>query len=301
MTWITGTGDGSDFAPAESANYFFERLRAETVGLRAGFRVVNTSAAQLNIPRVVSDAAVSWTGEAEEITPSTPGTDTVTAVPRKLAALVYASNELVSDSNPDAQDVLAENLARATALKLDHGFFEGSGVAPEITGLRHQDDIQTHSMGDDGAPLANLDPFAEAIGLLAEANANATAIIMHPRNWRALIQIKEDSGTSLKPLLQDSAGSGAQEITRSIYGVPVFLTSQLSTDEVQGEADDANSIYVIDAPQVVAVMRSDVRIDVDRSAAFSSDSTAVRVTMRADLVLPNPEAVVRITGVIHPE
>ncbi|MDQ3150751.1 MAG: phage major capsid protein [Actinomycetota bacterium] len=34
------------------------------------------------------------------------------------------------------------------------------------------------------------------------------------------------------------------------------------------------------------------------TARFSSDQTAVRATMRADLLVPYPEAVVRIAGIL---
>ncbi|MFC4912573.1 phage major capsid protein [Actinomadura gamaensis] len=297
MTWLTTSGTaGGGFAPTEAASFFFDRLAARSVGLESGFRRINTQGARLGIPRVLSDAVASWTPEGTEITPTDPNADNVTATPRKLAALVYASNELISDSNPDAQNVLADNLARAVALKLDRSYFEGSGVAPEIRGLRNQSGIQTVSMGANGAALANLDPFADALGMLAEADAEASAIVMHPRNWRALIKVKETTG-SARPVLIDGASAPSDGPRRSIYGVPVFLTSQLSTNEVQGTATNANSIYVYQGDQVVTVFRSDADVQVDRSAAFSSDRTAVRVTLRADLVLPNPAAVVRITGV----
>ncbi|GAA2621991.1 phage major capsid protein [Actinomadura fulvescens] len=298
MTWLTTSGTaGGSFAPTEAAAYFFDQLTAMSVGLNSGFRRVSTNAARLAVPRILTDAVANWTAEGTEITPSDPNADTVTAVPRKLAALTYASNELVDDSQPDAQDVLATNLARAIALKLDLSFYEGSGTAPEIRGLKNQSGIQTVSMGVNGAALTNLDPFADALGLLAEADAEGTAIVMHPRNWRALTKIKETSG-SARPVLVDGAGAPSEGPRRSIYGVPVWLTSQLATNETQGTATTANSAYVYQGDQVCAVIREDADVQVDKSAAFSSDRTAVRVTLRADLVLPNPAAVVRILGVL---
>ncbi len=84
----------------------------------------------------------------------------------------------------------------------------------------------------------------------------------------------------------------------SIYGVPVWLSSQLATTETQGTATTASSAYVYDATQIVAVMRAEATITADTSAKFSSDQTAVRATMRADLLVPYPEAVVRIGGIL---
>lgn len=300
MSWLTTPGTaGGSFAPTEAADYFFDRLAAASVGLQSGFTQVGTIGARLAIPRILSDGAAAWTAEGEEITPSDPNADIVTATPRKLAALSYCSNELVADSNPSAQNAVADNLARSLALKLDRAFFEGSGTAPEIRGLKNQSGIQTVSMGTDGAALTNLDPIADALGLLAEANATGSAIVMHPRNWRTLSKVKELTTGSNKPVLVDSSAAPTDGPRRTLYGAPVYLTPQLSATETQGSATSiANSIYVYDAAQVVFVLRDDTRIDVDRSVAFSSDRTAIRVTLRADMVLPNPASVVRILGVI---
>jgi HK97 family phage major capsid protein len=133
--------------------------------------------------------------------------------------------------------------------------------------------------------------------MLEEQNARATAIVMHPRNWRAAIKLRELTSGSNKPLLQESAGSGSQGIERAIYGVPVYLTSQLSVTETQGTSNDCGSAYVYEASEVVAVRREDARVEFDRNGLFDKDMTRVRAVSRWDLVAPNPEAVVRIKGI----
>jgi hypothetical protein len=45
-------------------------------------------------------------------------------------------------------------------------------------------------------------------------------------------------------------------------------------------------------------MRQDVRVELDRSRLFNSDQSELRAIMRADLVVPNPKAVVRIRGIL---
>ncbi|MGH4021753.1 MAG: phage major capsid protein [Pseudonocardiaceae bacterium] len=308
MALTSTTGAGAAFTPTEYAEQFFTHLHAQSVGLASGFRTVTTSATQLSVPRLNADAAANWTAEADEITVSDPDADEVVAVPRKVAALTYVSNEVVSDANPDVLDMLSQSMARAMSLKLDLGFFEGTGVAPQIRGLKNTTGVQTVSMGANGAALANLDPFADALGLLAEADAAGSAIVMHPRTWRALTKLKEQTSGHNKPLLAEHAASPAgpvgggadagRQSVGSIYGVPVWLSSQLSTTETQGTASAASSAYVYDAAQLVAVMRAGATITADTSAKFSSDQTAVRATMRADLVAPYPEAVTRIVGIV---
>jgi HK97 family phage major capsid protein len=300
-TWLQqalaeGSGSGSFIVPDEQAGYVWDRLAAASVGLRSGFRIVDCGSDTLRIPRVTADAASAWVAEAGTISPADPTISEVVATPRKLAVLTQTSTELVDDSNPAVLEVLASNLLRSLALKLDLGFYEGSGTAPEIRGLKNQSGIGTVSLGANGSTPVNVDPFADAISTLEIANAEATAIVMHPRTWQTLSKIKEVSG-STKPTLIDSAGSPTEGIRRSIYGVPVWLTSQLSILETQGTSTDASSAYVYQADQVVAVRRIDVRYEVDRSRLFNSDQIEVRAICRWDLVLPNPAAVVRVLGI----
>ena len=74
-------------------------------------------------------------------------------------------------------------------------------------------------MGANGSAFSDLDPFADAIGTLATSNASASAIVMHPRSWQALTKLKEDTATSIKPLLQNSSGSGRPSAERiNIWG-----------------------------------------------------------------------------------
>lgn len=294
----SGTTNGGAFTPTEFASYFFDKLTATSVGLRSGFRVIRTNRDTLTVPHWTADTTVAWTAEAGTITSTDATADQITATPRKLAGLQAITNEAIADSNPAVLDLVASGLVRSVGLKLDLGFFQGSGTPPEITGLANVAGITTNTgLGTNGASPSSLDPIAEAIGSLAQANAEAGAIVMHPRTWATLIKIKELSSGSNKPVLQDSAGSGSQGIERSIYGVPVYLSSQLSITETKGSSNDTSSIYVYQPDQIVAVIREDVRVERDSSRLFNSDQTEVRAIMRADLVVPNPASVVRIVGV----
>lgn len=290
----SGTTGGGAYTPADS-RAFFDLLGASAVALRAGFRTIRTDKDSLIVPRLTADTGANWTAEAATITQSSLSADQVTATPRKLAGIERLSNEVINDSEPAILDVVGQSLVRSISLKLDLGILEGSGTPPEIRGLKNTSGIQTVSMGANGLTPTNLDPFADAIGALEAANANATAIIMQPRTWKTLIKVKEVSG-SAKPIMQDSAGSGAQGVARSIYGVPVYLSSQLSITETQGTSTDASSAYVVQGDQCVVVMRQDVRVERDSSRLFNSDESEVRAILRADFAVANPSAVVRITG-----
>ena len=79
--------------------------------------------------------------------------------------------------------------------------------------------------------------------------------------------------------------------------MPVYVSGQLSVAETQGTANNASSVYVYNAAEVVYVRRSEIELELDRSRLFNSDQSELRAKLRGDLVVPNPSAVVRIAGV----
>lgn len=301
-----GSGLGQALTPPEYYEGFWDLLAPASVALASGMTVLDTQNSALMLPAVTSDPAAAWTPEGAPIPLSNdPGGRYVTAVPRKLASLVVLSNEVVRDSSPAALGVIEFQLARSLALGLDKAVFQGSGTAPEIRGLRNLSGAQTVDVGTNGAALTNLDPFAQALGLLDAANATGPrAIVMHPSVWQVLSKIKERTD-SVRPLMTvATAPTAAAE--RSIYGVPVYLTSQLDTTEAHGTSNSTSSAWVYDASQVIVVRRlalgangttTPALVEVDQSVLFNSDQAVIRGVLRADVAVPNPQAVVRIEGI----
>jgi HK97 family phage major capsid protein len=113
---------------------------------------------------------------------------------------------------------------------------------------------------------------------------------MHPRTWQALMKVKETS-TANKALLE-AEQSGAPNAPRfSLYGLPVYLSSQLSITETQGSSGAvASSAYVVDTNQVVVVMREDVRVERDSSRLFNSDQSEIRAVTTVGVAHPKPAA-----------
>lgn len=100
--------------------------------------------------------------------------------------------------------------------------------------------------------------------------------------------------TTTAPLLTATPSTDAP---RTVFGNRVYVSAQLTLTETQGTSTDCNSIYVYSASEVVLVRRQDAQIELDRSRLFNQDASELRGKLRADLVVPNPQAVVRIVGV----
>jgi HK97 family phage major capsid protein len=304
--WLAGevrglsesAGGGQYAVPVDYLSTWFDRLAAESVGLKSGFSVVDTLRDEVRFPKITSDPTATFIAEGSAIPASDPGLGEVVAVPRKVASLTQATNELLMDSEPKALDMLLSTLARGIGLAADKAMYEGDGVAPNVRGLKSVAGIGSVVLGSgNGAQIASLDPVLDAFALLEASNATPTAVVMHPRTWSSLMKLREATG-SLKPLLGESAGSPTDGVKRSILGVNVYLSSQLSITETEGSSNAASSIYCYQADQVVVVRREEARIEVDSSRLFNEDRSEVRAISRLDLVVPNTAAVVRIRGVL---
>jgi len=288
------TATVANVSPPQLSDFLFQRLRATSIALMTGISVLSTDREAITWPKLVSDVSPGFVAEGALIPESDPTFANLTATPKKLAVRTVVSNEVVDDSDPSIVDVLSANMSKLLALVLDDAIFEGTGASNSITGLKNTPGIQTLGLGTNGGSFSNLDPFMTAIGMLNAANAGGNyVIVMTPRAWQELSMLKIGSAYN-SPLLSFPGDAAAPRIA----GCPVYVSSQLSSTETAGTATTTSSVYVFAPSEVILVRRMDATIEFDRSRLFANDQSEMRGKLRADLLLPNPAAVLRITGVL---
>jgi len=292
---VGGSGSGAPFAPNELSNTVFQYLRSKSVLMAAGATVITTDRHAISFPAISAGASAAWIAEGGTITSSDQTAATVTATPKKVAVLQTVSNELALDSMPSIWEATANNAVSSVALMMDLGFIEGSGASNQPTGLKNISGINTGTATGANGSTVTLDYVASGIAALQKSNANPSAIIMNPTLWATLATIKDTSGRYLSQATSNSIAAPTQN---QLFGIPVYLSSQLSQTETKGSSSVTGSIYVIDAPEVKVILRSDPAVEIDRSRLFNSDQSEIRVTFRADVVVPNPLAVCRLSGLL---
>lgn len=288
------SGLGAGITPPQIAGQVFDRISEAAVVIASGVPVIPTDHAELWIPRITADQAAVWVPELTEITPSHPGGDRMLIRPKKLAALTHVSNEVWNDAETIGLRAAEGAMVRSLALGTDKAMLVGSGTGEEPAGMTT---LAGTSVVAAVGMLVNLDPFAEALALLASENARGRAIYVNPRTWGELLLLKRSAtgAESNMPLIADPvAGTAA---AGSIYGVPVYLSPFLPKD---GGDDDEATALVVDTDHLAVVRRTDVRLEVDSSALFTKDGVALRATVRLDLAVPFPKAITKITGILPP-
>ncbi len=309
-TLVPSTGSGTAIDGTSYANFALETLTLESTFLRSGVNqiVLGDGLGQsLTIPTITADTTTYNLAAGSAITASDPTIAATVATPQKFASLLSVSNEVLFDANPAVFQSVSTSLVKSIATAFDLAAFTGSGTAPAITGLQNVSGIGTASMGTNGASLSNLDPFAEAIGSVVASGGTPSAIVVGARTYLAMLKLKSLTSGANMPLLlsgggQDGAGAA---LPPSIYGVPLFVSGVLPTNETQGTATTAQSAYIYDASQVHAVFRRArgnstglVSLERDSSGLFASDITQLRGVLRATVAAPYGGAICRIKGIL---
>ncbi|GGP84482.1 hypothetical protein GCM10010278_73710 [Streptomyces melanogenes] len=276
MSLLTSSAGVGGITPDDYGPLIVQPVERESVALQVATQLTTTSTT-VRIPVVQTDAGASYVAEGAEIAPSDAALGELVITPPKLAGLSIVSSELSEDSNPAAQQMIGNGLARSIARALDSAFFNAL-PAPAPPGLEAVSGVGTVKAG---ATINNADAFLTAISQAEEQGATLTAFVAHPSDALALGKLKQGKDSNV-PLLGNDPTLPTR---RTILGVPLHVCSAVKPGTIWGLPKD----------RVMVVMRRDVRVDVSTDAKFTSDQVAVKATMRAAGAFPHPAAIQKIT------
>ena len=256
-----------------------DALRAASVVQRAGAQTVPLTSDNLSIAKVASDPTPAFRNEAAAVAESDPTFTTVTFTPRSLMVLVKCSRELLDDSL-NIGSALPNMITSAMAAEMDRVALEGTGVAPQPTGLRLQSGIGDTALN---AALTSYAPFITAqTGILTANGGPVNAIIMHPRDAGTLAGLTD---TTNQPL----------NVPPAISGIPMLTTSSIQVDA--GSGNDESNIYVGNFSNLMIGMRNNIRIEVLRERYADTHQYGLVAHMRFDVAVQHAAAFHTITGV----
>lgn len=270
---LTTTGGAGILTPEQVGELVIRPLMAESVAAQVS-TVIQTTSHDFRVPIVAEDPSAAWTAEGEEILTSDPTITEVTVTPSKLAGLVVVSNELAADSSPAALQVVGDGLVRDLRRKLDSAYFGNT----TLNGPAGLGSLSTATV-DAGPAWTDLDWAAEAQAAAEDLYAPLTAFVANSATALVLANLKDETGSN-RPLLQSDP---TQPTTRTIRGVPLFVSPSVEDDTVWG----------VSAAHSILVMRQDASVVTDTSAFFTSDRVAVRATLRVGFGYTHPAAIVK--------
>lgn len=264
------TTDGNKaFLPETIGSLVVRPVLEAAVASRVG-TVVNISSHDYRVPLVTGLPSAAWTAEAAEITPSDATFDELTVTPSKVAGMSVISRELAEDSSPAAQQIVGDGLARDISKKIDAAFF----AATTTNGPAGLESLTTSTATYAVGGPTNTDWALSAFAAAEAQGGNVTSFVTDPATALTLATAKE-STDSERNLLTG----------RTVEGVPLVVSTHVP----------AGTIWGIDSRYVQVVVRDNTRLEVDKSAYFSTDQVAVKATMRVGFAFTHPDALVKVT------
>lgn len=188
---VSGGSNGSEggvLVPTVVAKDIIDRLRQRAIILSLGTSELNLSGVgKFELPRLTGSATAYWPGELDDITESSLSFDNVRLDPKKVAAMVRMSRELLADANQSVENIVRNDLAKQLALAIDQKGFFGNGQNDTPLGVYDTPNVNSYGVGANGDP-ATLDTFDGMIGMLEDQSAlhGNLAFVSHPRVFRAL-------------------------------------------------------------------------------------------------------------------
>jgi HK97 family phage major capsid protein len=273
---------------------FVDRLRPASVVLQANPRVVQMDNDAMELPRLGTSATVYAVGEAQSMTESSPAYERVRLSARKYAVRSIGSTEWFEDTNTEGRRILQMDQERQLAAKIDRECLEGAGAGSSpLLGLRNIAGItQTEAdAGSGNGGLPGLVDILDAMDRLERDNASPSAIFMHPRTWATFRKLDDlQERLQLQP-------DPTQEASRRLFGLPVYVSSQISITETYGSNNDTSYIIVADMSQVVVGVRTQNTVLYDPFSNASTGQIQMITTSRVAFNVLATEAIEIIEGV----
>src|SRR5829696_4790600 len=130
---------GGHLVPAPLSSRLIDLARAQTRVFQAGAITVPMTSTTLKLARLTGEGTPGWKTENSAITANADLVfDSVTFTARTLTRVITMSVELLEDSDPSANDVIARSFAGQLAVELDRAALRGTGTPPEPRGILNQ-------------------------------------------------------------------------------------------------------------------------------------------------------------------
>lgn len=260
-------------------------MAKKTRVMQAGAGMIPLTSDRNSFAKQTSDPTPGWWGESQLITESDPTFTQVTFAPKKLGVLIRVSQELLDDSL-NAGAAIERSLARAMALEVDRAALLGAGASHEPLGLVNLPNINSVSMGTNGAAVTDYTSILDAILAMQEDNAgDPTAAIMAPRTIRAFNGLEDTTGQPLQR-------------PKSIETLPFLETTQMPTNETHGIANNASTVVLGNFNELIIGMRNNLKIMVLTERYREYDQVGFFAAMRVDVQAWHDESFAKIVGII---
>lgn len=282
---VSSETKGAALAPVDFAKEIIDGL-ADVAVMRQIARILPPiSGKAVAYPRRTGGAGAAMVLEGQPIAPYDLTFDQVIITPKKAAALVEVSNELLQDAGVDIAGYLAQHFIDEIGELLEDQYWNGDGADANLLGILTAEDASEQ-------PLIERVETAETTGVDVEdiltlwtklpPKYRRNAVFVCNSTMEAELRKMKDGNGQYLMVPDLTTGLGNTLLGRPLYLAEGFPGDLTAGDDVLMVGDFLRAVYIGDK----------IGIDIQRneSAGFYKDTVAFRAIFRTDIQLAWPDA-----------
>lgn len=282
-TALPGGGPGSNIIATNLLDgQFIDRLRNAMRVKQLGATVLNGLVGNIDIPRLKGSATSGWVAENAAISASDAQVDKVSLTPKHVGAITEYSRNMLMQSTPDIENLIAGDFAKILAEAVDLAAIQGGG-ANQPTGILGTAGIGSVAIGTNGGPIT----WASIIDLIATvdtANAAGTAFLTNSKVVKSGRKIQKITSTDSKMIIDSP---------NEVAGYPLAVTNLVPSTLTKGTSSGVCSALIFGnwADLLLGYWSEfDLLVNPYESTAYSKGNVQVRGMITMSVNVRHPES-----------
>lgn len=280
----TSSEAGNLVATELRSDQYVDALRNQLVMARLGARVLAGLTGNVDLPRKATPSTIGTTSEVGSASETSPLTAKATLSPKRATAYVEVSKQAIIQSAMSLEAMIRDDLITGAAVHIEKMSINGTGTAPQMTGIRYTTGIGTvvAGAGTSGGTLA----WANIVDLesaCANANAEPDSYAGYLINTKTRGKAKQvQKGTNL-PFLWDG---GMQPLN----GYRALVSNNMLSNITQGTSTTVCSSAIFGSDWSMATIGLFGAPDVVVDPYSKADTGQVKITLNqfADFAIRQP-------------
>jgi HK97 family phage major capsid protein len=287
----TGGSSGSEGGVNIQTNVggIIDVLLPRTVLADLGVTRFDNLTGNLDLPQASTQPSAGWNTENGTATEKSPAFGKVSFSPKRLAAFIQVSNQLLRQSSNSIDAYVRQYLINAMAQELEKAAIKGGG-SNEPTGIIGNANVNviyaggaaSNSTNANGAAIVWAD-VVNAMKAVESNNAMGQAYLTNPLVKAALQTTpRQSSGVEGNFIMQSGAGE--------LNGYPMAVTTNVPSTLSKGSASDLSALIFGDFSQLCVASWGGMELTVDPFSGATAGLTNMVLNSYMDVNLLQPKA-----------
>jgi HK97 family phage major capsid protein len=287
----TGGSSGSEGGVNIQTNVggIIDVLLPRTVLANLGITRFDNLTGNLDLPQASTQPSAGWNTENGTAAEKSPAFGKVSFSPKRLAAFIQVSNQLLRQSSNSIDAYVRQYLVNAMAQELEKAAIKGGG-SNEPTGIIGNANVNviyaggaaSNSTNANGAAIVWAD-VVNAMKAVESNNAMGQAYLTNPLVKAALQTTpRQSSGVEGNFIMQSGAGE--------LNGYPMAVTTNVPSTLSKGSASDLSALIFGDFSQLCVASWGGMELTVDPFSGATAGLTNMVLNSYMDVNILQPKA-----------